>query len=116
MTSRDFCYWLQGSFEINGVKNFDSAQTDMIKKHMKLVFEYDKTPSKFVNWLEGYLQASNDILTPADCKKIGERLGEEFQHVIDPQYGDEKVQSDLNVIHNPSFVRPPNEDGTIYRC
>lgn len=44
MTSRDFCYWLQGFFEITGessYKNLTGDQVDMIKRHLNLVFQHD---------------------------------------------------------------------------
>ena len=49
MTSRDFCYWLQGYFEIfakaelrNNV--LTEAQVDIIKNHLKLVFIHEIDP------------------------------------------------------------------------
>lgn len=51
MTSRDFCYWLQGFFEINGSAgqscppSLDASQTDMVKRHLALVFKHEIDPS-----------------------------------------------------------------------
>ncbi len=55
MTSRDFCYWLQGYFEINAAK-FDNSrsfpdaalndnQINNIRKHLDLVFKHEIDPS-----------------------------------------------------------------------
>lgn len=51
MTSRDFCYWLQGYFEL-GVNsggglniNLNAAQVDVIRKHLTLVFVHEIDPS-----------------------------------------------------------------------
>jgi len=47
MTSRDFCYWLQGYFEIspiNGV-SLSKDQTDVVKRHLALVFKHEIDPS-----------------------------------------------------------------------
>lgn len=51
MTSRDFCFWLQGFFEINDAKpasheatRFDYRQADMIRKHLALVFVHEIDP------------------------------------------------------------------------
>lgn len=41
MTSRDFCYWLQGYFEIAQPTSLTSDQLEMIKNHLKMVFAYD---------------------------------------------------------------------------
>jgi hypothetical protein len=42
MTPENFCYWLQGYFEINAVyltQGLDAAQTEMIREHLQLVFQ-----------------------------------------------------------------------------
>jgi hypothetical protein len=49
MTSRDFCYWLQGFLEISGdigseIK-LNSKQIDTIKNHLNLVFKHEIDPS-----------------------------------------------------------------------
>jgi len=45
MTSRDFAYWLQGYFEISNPINIGPDQTEMIKKHLALVFKHEIDPS-----------------------------------------------------------------------
>jgi hypothetical protein len=45
MTSRDFCYWLQGFFELGELSAMNSNQTDLIKKHLALVFKHEIDPS-----------------------------------------------------------------------
>lgn len=45
MTSRDFCFWLQGLFELQGPKELDARQTDLIKRHLALVFVHEIDPS-----------------------------------------------------------------------
>ncbi len=45
MTSRDFCFWLQGFFEIAGNKGITEEQTDILKKHLNLVFKHEIDPS-----------------------------------------------------------------------
>ncbi len=51
MTSRDFCYWLQGFLEINGVENspgtqiMSRKQVEMIQKHLSMVFVHEIDPS-----------------------------------------------------------------------
>ena len=45
MTSRDFAYWLQGLFELGDPTAFDEKQTELIKRHLALVFEHDIDPS-----------------------------------------------------------------------
>lgn len=38
MTEREFCYWLQGFFELTDTKNISETQTEVIKEHLSLVF------------------------------------------------------------------------------
>lgn len=51
MQSRDFCFWLQGFFELRdvGVSAPDivmsSEQVEMIRGHLALVFEHEIDPS-----------------------------------------------------------------------
>lgn len=46
MTSRDFCYWLQGYFEIHGVGDaLKPSQLECIRRHLALVFKHEIDPS-----------------------------------------------------------------------
>lgn len=45
MTSRDFAYWLQGFFEIGNPQSIGIVETEMIKKHLNLVFKHEIDPS-----------------------------------------------------------------------
>lgn len=49
MTSRDFCYWLQGYFEIeqSGTSrpNLTEKQVETIRNHLSMVFKHEIDPS-----------------------------------------------------------------------
>ncbi len=45
MQSRDFCYWLQGFFELTPDGELTSQQTAIIKKHLAMVFKHEIDPS-----------------------------------------------------------------------
>lgn len=45
MTSRDFCYWLQGYLEVSKDKSLDAETTEMVKRHLSLVFRHEIDPS-----------------------------------------------------------------------
>jgi hypothetical protein len=45
MTSRDFCFWLQGVFEIGGVKSLDERQTEAVRRHLDMVFKHEIDPN-----------------------------------------------------------------------
>lgn len=45
MTSRDFVYWLQGLFELGNPNALDERQTDLVKRHLSMVFVHEIDPS-----------------------------------------------------------------------
>ena len=52
MTSRDFCYWLQGYFEMADVDynqkpklELNPSQVEMLRNHLKMVFAHEIDPS-----------------------------------------------------------------------
>lgn len=47
MTSRDFCYWLQGLFELTEVDRtgISSKQAEIIQRHLAMVFKHEIDPS-----------------------------------------------------------------------
>ncbi len=77
MTSRDFCFWLQGYFELTALQRGDVAlsieQQSMIKQHLALVFKHEIDPSMgnaghqaTLNSL--HMGAPNSELKCPDCK------------------------------------------------
>jgi hypothetical protein len=45
MTSRDFCYWPQGYFELSEKTPLSQQQVQAIKKHLAMVFIHEIDPS-----------------------------------------------------------------------
>ena len=45
MKARDFCFWLQGYFEVGGAQSLTSEQTDVVKRHLSLVFKHEIDPA-----------------------------------------------------------------------
>lgn len=45
MKSVEFCYWLQGLFELGDPKQLDTQQTELIKRHLAMVFHHEIDPS-----------------------------------------------------------------------
>lgn len=45
MRSRDFAFWLQGFFEVSNDETITKEQTQVIKKHLNLVFKHEIDPS-----------------------------------------------------------------------
>lgn len=81
MTSRDFCYWLQGWFEINetiGQIRAPRPETlDMIKNHLSLVFIHEIDPSM---GNKEHQEKLNDTHKPT-LQELGEEHGFEVQDI-----------------------------------
>jgi hypothetical protein len=72
MTSRDFCFWLQGLFEIANPQELNERATTQIKNHLNLVFKHEIDPS--MPDPTGDLQAIHDthigLLSTSTTSKI----------------------------------------------
>lgn len=44
MNSIDFCYWLQGYFEVSEAEDLTPKQTEIVKAHLSLVFKHEIDP------------------------------------------------------------------------
>ena len=62
MTPRDFCYWLQGYFEISKAPMIGFEEADIVKRHLALVFLHKIDPS--IPDPKGTLQATHDGTPP----------------------------------------------------
>ena len=45
MKATEFCYWLQGMFELTNPQGLSPEQTTIIKQHLGLGFAHDIDPS-----------------------------------------------------------------------
>jgi hypothetical protein len=102
MQSTDFCYWLQGWFELEEPKKITSEQLDTISAHLALVFQYDAQPNRFCQSLQGFL-AFNEEHTPGMSVKqtqtLKHMLEDTFRNEIDTRYSAKEFDV-LNTIHN----------------
>jgi len=91
MTSRDFCYWLQGFFEIN-----ESGQPRPTKM----------TP------------VEDPGLNAIQVAMIKRHLAMVFVHEIDPSHGPQEHQDELQSIHDGLMLHSDEkkEDKVVYRC
>lgn len=115
MRANEFCYWLQGYFEICEAQGSSAAVLDVralecVRRHLNLVKEADPNHANvFVAWLSEWIKG----VQVTDTEDIRRFLAAQFHHVIDPSYGGD--QKKLNQIHAPI-------DGTgswsepVYRC
>ncbi len=102
MTSRDFTYWLQGSFEINPDFQPNSTAVKIIQKHFLMMEEYDKNPLPIIMTLKRTIFKEN--WSEFDLYYIKETINSVFEYVIDKEYGDAEMQKKLDKIHNDEIA------------
>ena len=49
MNERDFCYWLQGFFELAEAEELNREQLKAIKEHLQLVFDKEASPYRILS-------------------------------------------------------------------
>jgi hypothetical protein len=110
MTPRDFCYWLQGHFEINEynpLAGLSAAKVQIIKKHLELTFKAKVDVNRFpdANVGGGFCQFLDGVFAAADTtdglsgpitEKVRIKLSDCFLHVIDPTFAN---RDELSRIH-----------------
>jgi len=80
MTPENFCYWLQGMFELTGARNLSPTQVQAIKGHLALVF--DKQTEDFGETIEEInVEAMHNIIEELVAENT------EKQHIIDDLVG-----------------------------
>lgn len=68
MKATEFCYWLQGFFEIgynhtpSSAKSLTSTQIEMIERHLEMVFAHDIDPKAGSEGHQHILQEIHDGL------------------------------------------------------
>ena len=86
MTSREFCYWLQGFFELQPANVASSTaltaeQTQIVRNHLNMVFKHEIDPSQGTAEHQAELSAAHEgevknpgngsvVLTAEDVKKL----------------------------------------------
>lgn len=73
------------------------------------------TSRDFAYWFMGFIEISNskDGLTPDQLEVVKNHLNLVFKHEIDPSFGDDKKQDELNKIHSGATPRPRDP---VLRC
>jgi hypothetical protein len=67
MNERDFCYWLQGFFEVSASEKLTEEQVLIIKEHLQLVFYKKTTGDKKVLPLDFRGIANSDGINGVSC-------------------------------------------------
>jgi len=126
MKSIEFCYWLQGYFELTDADEpqiplkVTTKQIAVIKNHANLVIETHKqskakTPIQpFIHWILGVLECMEIKNEAHYYNMIKTRLSKEFEHVIDSSY-DVPNPNLLDGVHGGGSNKP-KIDFTLARC
>jgi hypothetical protein len=115
MKAVEFCYWLQGYFEISGAHNssafqMDERQVDCVRRHLGLVKKVEPNHGNaFVKWLDLLLRHAKALSTE-DVFEVQRALSTQFLHVIDPSY--DFYQKALNAVHGNGDAA----GGALVRC
>lgn len=90
MTSRDFCFWLQGFFELNEepAAEISAKQAETIKRHLALVFKHEIDPA------------------------MGDAV---HQAKLDETHAEPAASPDANPVKQP-WQRPQVPDRPVMRC
>lgn len=72
MTSRDFCYWLQGFLELSMSTNLelDRKKVQSIKNHLNMVFKHEIDPSHGDQKHQEELSALHGGVAPPQSPKL----------------------------------------------
>lgn len=109
MKSTEFCYWLQGYFELKKeqVADFNEDQTQTVKNHLNMVFAHDPQPMQFCAFLRGYFTISDPItINEVEAKLIQQELQKTFKNEIDSRYSKTQFEQ-LNKIHQQETPTKP---------
>jgi hypothetical protein len=74
MNTQDFCYWLQGFFELSGEDNLTPQQVKVIKEHLQLAFKKETTETVKKESIDEFLDRmrkgiySPGVIKPNDLK------------------------------------------------
>lgn len=116
MYSREFCYWLQGYFELSNTDALTPSKISTIRNHLSMVEKVEGELKGFPAWLCGALDAlSFDNNTGQVEEKyanmIKEKLDTSFKHVVDSK------PSKPNTPFKPNNVPgQPDPTNQAYRC
>ena len=116
MRANEFCYWLQGYFEICETQGLstklDGTAARCVDAHLALVAKVEPDHSNvFVAWLSEHMKRPS--ATGPDVAMIRRYLAAQFQHVIDPSYGGDREK--LNQIHG-FIIGGVGLNGEVCRC
>lgn len=119
MTSRDFCYWLQGFFEISkadGNKLYiTSEQTDVIQKHLNMVFYHEIDHNHGNEEHQEKLNAIHNATSPNTCEsgtRVHTKAKFQDQIYIPPH----SLTAEPEQLEFDFMKTKPGKNAVTYRC
>lgn len=109
MKATEFCYWLQGYFEMTDpVAQLEPWQVDLVRKHLNMVFIHDIDPSYPVEQQDALEKAHGAVcgVEPSPVKSSGILPSIDWPPLQNPPFNPNSI---LSGIHQNPF------DG-ILRC
>lgn len=107
MNSNEFCYWLQGFFELQEPASFNEKQTILVKKHLELVFTHDPSPAPFCCFLNGYFKVTKpQVINTHETVTIKQYLYNVFEHVVE----------EPAIYHKPGMQLQANDVSELIKC
>ena len=73
MKSVEFCYWLQGLFELGEPKSLNEKQTELIRRHLSMVFSHEidrRYPPEEQSVLEALHSGASAVLSPEPVRPV----------------------------------------------
>ncbi|MBA2654403.1 MAG: hypothetical protein H0U71_04965 [Gammaproteobacteria bacterium] len=101
-TNQDFCYWLQGYFEISELSNLDVSKIDIIRKKLT---DINEPLGEYTSWLIEVIEDiemhdfQNEIIMQWE-DPIRLNLASIFKHVIDDSYSSAHSKEKLQKTHD----------------
>lgn len=104
MNAVEFCYWLQGYFELReSDRPLSDKQIKIIAVHLRMVDLHDKSDGRsrqFCQYLSNAVSAFGEVqLSASQTQQVRKLLSEVFVHEIDPSYPSDEIE-ELQKIHN----------------
>lgn len=97
MKAQEFCYWLQGFFELQNPQSLDLKQTELIKRHLKMVFIHEPIANPFCNFLNGFFTIENpQFIAEEKTLIIKNELDKVFTHVVKKEVKNTQVDKNTS--------------------
>ncbi len=112
MDNLQFCYWLQGYFEIGtknglGNTNLNKEQLEIVRQHIILVEQENPWTCGFIQWLQGVIDTTRVLtLKSADYIKLSKAINHQLTELFEkktPPFDNNRLEDSTE----PLEISPP---------